>query len=76
MKVDTKRRKKARKGFDRMFGVRELAARMFLIRQTGKRGLGSTHMELGAMLCETALDIEREERSGPDQHFPAWQVLL
>ncbi|MGZ3608409.1 MAG: IS256 family transposase [Syntrophales bacterium] len=69
MRVDTKRRKKAREGFEQMYGSRELAARMFHILQTGKRGLDSLHMELGAMLCETVMDIEREERSGPD-HSP------
>lgn len=69
MRVDTKRRKKARKGFEQMYGVQELAGRMFHILQTGKRGLDSLHMELGAMLCETVMDIEREERSGPD-HSP------
>lgn len=69
MRVDTKRRKKARKGFEQMYGVQELAGRMFHILQTGKRGLDSLHMELGAMLCETVMDIEREERSGPE-HAP------
>jgi Transposase and inactivated derivatives len=69
MKVDTKKRKKARKGFEQMYGAQELAARMFHILQTGKRGLDSLHMELGAMLCETVMDIEREELSGPD-HAP------
>ena len=52
-----------------MYGVQELAGRMFHILQTGKRGLDSLHMELGAMLCETVMDIEREERSGPE-HAP------
>jgi transposase-like protein len=42
---------------------------MFHVLQTGKRGLDSLHMELGAMLCETVMDIEREERSGPE-HAP------
>ncbi|HET6461535.1 MAG TPA: hypothetical protein VFG29_12210 [Syntrophales bacterium] len=69
MRVDTKRRKKARKGFEQMYGVQELAGRMFHILQTGKRGLDSLHMELGAMICEAVMDIEREERSGPD-HSP------
>jgi transposase-like protein len=69
MRVDTKKRKKARKGFEQMYGARELASQMFHILQTGKRGLDSLHMELGAMLCEAVMDIEREELSGPD-HAP------
>jgi putative transposase len=72
MRVDTKKRGKARKGFEQMYRVREFAARMFHILQTGKRGLDSLHMELGAMLCETVMDIEREEHSGPD-HAPFHQ---
>jgi hypothetical protein len=36
MRVDTKRRKKARKGFNQMYGAQEFAARMFHIIQAGK----------------------------------------
>jgi putative transposase len=70
MRVDTKRRKKARKGFNQMYGAQEFAARMFHIIQAGKQGLDLLHMELGAMLCEALMDIEREEISGPD-HAPS-----
>jgi transposase-like protein len=66
MKVDTKQRKKARKGFAQAYGDEELKNRMVRILQIGKKGLDSLVMELGRMLAETIMDVEREERSGPE----------
>jgi putative transposase len=66
MKVDTRQRKKARKGFAQVYGDEELATRMAHILQTGKKGLDSLVMDLGRMLAETIMDMEREERSGPE----------
>jgi transposase-like protein len=66
MKVDTKQRKKARKGFAQVYGNEELTARMVHVLQIGKKGLDSLVMELGRMLAETIMDMEREERSGPE----------
>jgi hypothetical protein len=66
MKVDTKQRKKARKGFAQVYGGEDLAARMVHVLQVGKKGLDSLVMELGRMLAETIMDMEREERSGPE----------
>jgi len=68
MKVNTKQRKKARRGFEQAFGKEELINRMFHIIQTGKRGLDAFIHELGAMLAEAIMDMEREERSGPEYH--------
>ena len=66
MKVDTKQRKKARKGFAQVYGNEEFAARMVHVLQIGKKGLDSLVMGLGRMLAETIMDMEREERSGPE----------
>lgn len=66
MKVDTKQRKNARKGFVQVYGDKELATRMIHVLQVGKQGLDSFIMELGRLLAETIMDMEREERSGPD----------
>jgi len=74
MKINTKKRKKARQGFEHLYGTQELAARMFHVLQVGKQGLDALHMELGAMLCETIMDLEREELSGPD-HAPRCRGL-
>ena len=66
MKVDTKQRKKARKGFAQVYGDEELTTRMVHLIQTGKKGLDSLVMDLGRMLAQTIMDMEREERSGPE----------
>lgn len=68
MKTNTKRRKKARKGFRQIYGENELANKMFHIIQTGKHGLDAVILELGKMVAEAIMDIEREETSGPDYH--------
>lgn len=66
MKVDTKQRKKARMGFAQVYGDKELVARMVHVLQVGKQGLDSFIMELGRLLAETIMDMEREECSGPE----------
>jgi hypothetical protein len=65
MKVNTKQRKKARKGFEQGLGKEEMLNRMFYIIQTGKQGLDVFIHELGAILIEAIMDMEREELSGP-----------
>lgn len=69
MRVDTKKREKARKGFEQMYRVREFAARMFHILQTGKRGLDSLHMELGAMLCKPSWILSGKNTPGRTMHL-------
>ena len=66
MKVNTRKRKKARKGLREIYASEELAARMFHILTTGKKGLDSFLLELGTMMAEALMDMEREERSGPE----------
>ncbi len=66
MKVNTKQRKKARKGFEQAFGKEEMINKMFHIIQTGKQELDIVIRELGAMLAEAIMDMEREEKSGPE----------
>ena len=39
---------------------------MVHVLQIGKKGLDSLVMGLGRMLAETIMDMEREERSGPE----------
>jgi transposase-like protein len=39
---------------------------MFHILTTGKKGLDSFLLELGTMMAEALMDMEREERSGPE----------
>ena len=66
MKVNTKQRKKANKGFERIYGKDEMAERMFHILRTGKQGIDTLVKELGIMMAEAIMDMEREELSGPE----------
>ena len=61
MKVNTKQRKKANKGFERIYGKDEMAERMFHILRTGKQGIDTLVKELGIMMAEAIMDMEREE---------------
>jgi|GEM_PF-5652767 len=65
MKVNTKQRKKARKGLEQGLGKEEMLNRMLYIIQTGKQGLDAFIHELGTILIEAIMDMEREELSGP-----------
>ncbi len=65
MKLNTIQRKKARGGLEAAFGKEELVNRMYEIIKTGKRGLDDVTQELGTLLVEAIMDMEREERSGP-----------
>jgi len=72
MKVNTKMRKKAIRGFEQIMGRRELINRMYQVYRLGKQGFDALVKELGVMLAETIMYIEREELSGPDyQPFSA-----
>ena len=65
MKLNTIQRKKAREGFEAVFGKEELVNRMYQIIKAGKQGLDGFAQELGILLVEAIMDMEREERSGP-----------
>jgi transposase-like protein len=65
MKLNTIQRKKARGGLEAAFGKEELVDRMYQIIKTGKQGLDGFIQELGSLLVEAIMDMEREERSGP-----------
>ena len=65
MRLDTIQRRKARGGFEAALGKEELVNRRYQIIKTGKEGLDGFVQELGVMLVEAIMDMEREERSGP-----------
>ena len=65
MKLNTIQRKKAREGFEAAFGKEELVDRMYQIIKAGKQGLDGFVQELGSLLVEAIMDMDREERSGP-----------
>jgi hypothetical protein len=64
MKLNTIQRKKAREGFEAAFGKEELVGRMYQIIKAAKQGLDGFVQELGSLLVEAIMDMEREERSG------------
>src|SRR3990170_4790834 len=66
MKDSTKKRKKAIMGMQEAYGRQELNDRMYQILREGKQGFDVFMKELGRMMAETIMYIEREERSGPD----------
>lgn len=66
MKETTKQRKKARKGIEIAYGRPRLVDQLFLMLARGKQGFDAMMKELGRMMAETIMYIDREEVSGPD----------
>lgn len=69
MKFDTIQRKTATKGFRQMTGEQKAMQQMSKIIAEGKAALDSTIHEIGRMVAESIMLMEREELSGPD-YFP------
>ncbi len=68
MKVNTKRRKNARRGFEQIFGRQAIIDRMYQIITQGKQGLDAFLLEVGRMMAEAIMYMEREEIAGPDYY--------
>jgi len=68
MKVNTRKRRNARRVFEQMYGKQEMIDRMYKIISQGKQGLDAFSLEVGRMMAETIMYIEREEISGPEYH--------
>jgi len=66
MKLKTKKRKKATRVFGQLYERQELLDRVYQIISQGKQGLDAFLVEIGRMMAETVMYIEREEISGPD----------
>jgi len=66
MKVNTRKRKNARRVFEQMYGKQEMIDRMYRIISQGKEGLDAFLLEVGRTMAETIMYIEREEISGPE----------
>jgi len=74
MRLNTIQRRKARGGFEQAVGREEIVNRMYEIIRVGKQGLDGFIVELGRMVAEAIMDMEREERSGP-QYRPTQEGL-
>ena len=66
MKETTKRRKKAIRGMQEAQGRHWLVERLFLVLTEGKKGFDSLMKEMGRMMAEAIMYIEREELTGAD----------
>jgi hypothetical protein len=73
MKVNTRKRRNARRVFEQLYGLAELGQareelidRMYQIISKGKQGLDAFVLEVGKMIAEAIMYIEREEVSGPE----------
>ncbi len=66
MKDSTKKRKKAMRGMREAYGRQELNDRLYQIFRQGKQGFDAFMKELGRMMAETIMYIDREEISGPE----------
>ena len=68
MKVNTRKRRNARRVFEQMYGKQEMIDRMYQIISQGKQGLDAFLLEIGRTMAETIMYIEREEVAGPEYH--------
>lgn len=66
MREDTIWRKKASRVFQELRGRRWLLGRMAQVISEGKRGLDGLALDLGRMVAEAVMYLEREEVAGPD----------
>jgi transposase-like protein len=66
MKENTKKRKKAIRGMEEACGRQEIIEQMSEIYAKGKTGFDVYMKEMGRMMAETIMYIEREEKAGPD----------
>lgn len=66
MREDTIWRKKASRAFQELRGRGWLLGRMAQVISEGKRGLDGLALDLGRMVAEAVMYLEREEIAGPD----------
>lgn len=67
MKDTTRKRKKAIRGVEEAFGGRQaIIEQMFRVFSKGKQGFDECMKEMGRLMAETIMYIEREELAGPD----------
>jgi len=68
MKVETKKRKKAMHGFKQMTGEEFAKESLYRIMVEGKHAMDALFRDMGKMLAESVMLIEREELAGPDYY--------
>ena len=68
MRPDTKQRKKAMMGLKMISGEQRMLGVLTRVLHTGKQALDAVMLEMGRMVAESVMLIEREELAGPDYH--------
>ncbi len=68
MRVDTKKRKKATQVLRQTQEQEWWANQVAQVMLGGKRALDAAMLEIGRMVAEAIMYMEREEKSGPDYH--------
>jgi len=66
MKNTTRKRKKAIRGIEAAYGRQEIIEQMYRVFAKGKQGFDECMKEMGRLMAETIMYIEREELAGPD----------
>ena len=72
IKHDSK--KKGRRRFEQAVRTEEIVDWVYEIIRVGKQGLDGFVLELGSMMAEAIMDMEPEERSGPE-YYPFQEGL-
>src|ERR1700730_2146202 len=68
MKEETRKRKQFIKKFKEATGDSWLVGKMYQVMTDGKKAFDSFALEMGKLLAETIMEIEREEKAGPGYH--------
>ncbi|MEX2492634.1 MAG: transposase [Nitrospirales bacterium] len=68
MRPDTKQRKQAMTGLKAISGEQQMLGVLTRVIHTGKQALDAVMLEMGRMVAESVMLIEREELAGPDYH--------
>jgi putative transposase len=68
MRPDTKQRKQAMTGLKVISGEQQMLGVLTRVVHTGKQALDAVMLEMGRMVAESVMLIEREELAGPDYH--------
>jgi len=68
MKESTRKRKNASKGFRQLGGDEWVRNRLYRVLADGKLAFDAMMLEMGKMFAEAIMEMDREERSGPDYH--------
>ena len=75
MRSDTRQRKKALAGLRAISGEQQMLGALVRVISSGKQALDAVMLEMGRMVAESVMLIEREEVAGPDYYptDPAFQ---